>query len=167
MWCRILNQATGQKLKTPIHKYRGDDILEQKCCLQLICLGKSPPKYHVQNPFRIQNSKNERLTQLPSKNVMVTYSKEGRPLLKAHKLDYMHHKAISNRSPLYSCSLQKLQAECWVTVLQLCFQLQQRFQIQFGVFLGKLNTNNDCVREIGCAVSFLAHTSLMTKGLLT
>lgn len=29
MWCRIPNQATGQKLQTPIHKYRGDDILEQ------------------------------------------------------------------------------------------------------------------------------------------
>lgn len=165
MWCRISNQATAQKLKTPIHKYRGDDILEQKCCLQLICLGKSLPKYHIQNPFRIQNSKNERLTQLPSKNVMVTYGKEGRPLLKAHKLDYMHRKAISNRSSLYSCSLQKQRQS--VGLQQLCFQLQQRFQIQFGVFLGKLNTNNDCVRETGCAVSFLAHRKLMTKGLLT
>jgi len=29
MWCRIPNQA--QKLQTPIHKNRGDDILEQKC----------------------------------------------------------------------------------------------------------------------------------------
>ncbi len=50
---------------------------------------------------------------------MVTYSKyvkEGRSLLKAHKLDYMKQKAIYFRSSSYSFSLQKLQAECWVTV---------------------------------------------------